>query len=288
MKKVLVIGATGMIGKPVTKVLLSEGFDITIMARNVRKAKSLFPGANIVYGDVFDPLGLLPLFEGKDIVYISLGPTRHARPGNRMAEEEGIENIVSVAQKTGVGRLVLLSSLVQQYNNTNGFHWWIFDIKQRAVERVKNSGIPYTIFYPSTFMESFDGLMMRGNFIMLAGASKAPMYFIAARDFGKQLAQSFARNDAPNNEYAVQGTEAYTWDDAAKTVVDNVEKRRLRIIRAPLGVMKIFGKMNATIDYGCKIVVALNNYPEKFESHKTWDELGKPVTTLKDYAKEMF
>jgi uncharacterized protein YbjT (DUF2867 family) len=287
MKNVLVIGATGMIGKPVTRELLQSEYDITIMARHQQKAMSIFPQAKIVYGDVFDPLSLLPVFEGKDIVYISLGPARNARRSHRMAEDEGIENIVLVAQKTGVKRLVLLSSLVQSYNNTNNFHWWIFDIKQKAVDKIKSSGIPYTIFYASTFMESFDQLMMRGNRIMLAGESKALMYFIAAKDYGQQLIRSFSLPVTINKEYTVQGPEAYNWDNGARIFIDNYSKRPLKIMKAPLGMMKLMGKLNAPINYGAHIVEALNNYPERFESEETWKELGKPGTTLKEYTREL-
>lgn len=287
MKKVLVIGATGMIGKPVTRVLLQSGYDITIMARNQARAQSFFPSAKIVYGDVFDPLSLLPVFEGKDIVYISLGPARNARRSDRMAEDEGIENIVAVAQKTQVKRLVLLSSLVQNYNNTNNFHWWIFDLKLKAVEKLKASGIPYTIFYASTFMESLDQLMMRGSRIMLAGESKALMYFIAAKDYGKQVIQSFSLPETASREYAVQGPSAYNWDNGAKIFIDNYSKRPLKIMKAPMGMLRFMGKFNATINYGAHIVEALNNYPEKFESAVTWNELGKPTTTLQQYAREI-
>ncbi len=33
------------------------------------------------------------------------------------------------------------------------------------------------------------------------------------------------------------------------------------------------------------IIEALNNYPEKFEAQSTWNELGKPSITLKDFAQ---
>lgn len=287
MKKILVIGATGMIGKPVTRQLLRAGFDITLMARNVAKAKAIFPEANIVYGDVFDPLSLLPVFEGKDAVYINLGPSKKARPGSRMAEQEGIDNIISVAQKTDVKRLAFLSSLVQNYNGMNGFHWWIFDIKQEAVEKIKASGIPYTIFFASSFMETIPDQMMKGSKIMLAGESKAPMYFIAAGDFGKQVAQSFHLLTTENKEYVIQGTEAYNWDEAARIVADNHNKRRLKIMKVPLGMIKLFGNFSPFFNYGAKILEALNNYPEQFQGESTWKELGRPTITLAEFAKTM-
>lgn len=41
MKKIIVIGATGMLGKPVTKQLAHAGFDVTLLVRNINKAKNI-------------------------------------------------------------------------------------------------------------------------------------------------------------------------------------------------------------------------------------------------------
>ena len=284
-KNILVIGATGMLGKPVTHALLqSPDLKVTIMARYVATAKALFPGARVVEGDVFDPLSLLAAFEGQDAVYISLGPSRNSRPNDRMPEREGIDNIISVAQTTGIKRLALLSSLVQQYNGMNGFRWWIFDMKQEAVNKIRTCGIPYTIFYPSSFMENFDQLMMKGSNIMLAGESKALMYFIAGQDYGKQVARSFSILTNENKEYAVQGAEAYNWDNAAAIFIKHYTKKKLKPMKAPLGMLRFMGKFSTSARYTAKILEALNNYPEKFESHHTWQELGKPEITLAQYA----
>lgn len=284
MKKILVIGGTGMIGQPVTGALIKAGFEVTMLARNPSKAQALFPGVHILPGDVFDPLSLLMAFEGQDAVYISLSPTRTAHRKDRMPEREGIDNIIAVAKKTGIKRLALLSSLVQDYNGMNGFHWWIFDMKQAAVEKVKQSGIPYTIFYPSTFMESFDQLLMKGKRIILAGESKAPMYFIAAADYAQQVARSFQLLTTEHKEYTVQGPAAYNWEEGARIFIAHYKKAPLKTLKAPLGVFKLMGSLIPMVDYGAKIAEALNNYPERFESAATWEELGKPATTIATYA----
>ena len=41
-KKITVIGATGMIGIPVTNELINAGFEVTALVRNVEKAKQIF------------------------------------------------------------------------------------------------------------------------------------------------------------------------------------------------------------------------------------------------------
>jgi uncharacterized protein YbjT (DUF2867 family) len=43
-KKITVIGATDLIGVPVTKALLKAGFEVTAMVRNPDKAQRILPG----------------------------------------------------------------------------------------------------------------------------------------------------------------------------------------------------------------------------------------------------
>ena len=55
MKKITVIGATGMIGIPVTKELIKAGFEVTALVRDEKKAKKIFPqGVTFVKGDIED------------------------------------------------------------------------------------------------------------------------------------------------------------------------------------------------------------------------------------------
>lgn len=284
MKKILIIGGTGMIGQPVTKALIEAGFTVSLLARNPKKAAALFPQATILQGDVFDPISLMAAFEAQDAVYISLSPPRTARHHHRMPEREGIDNIIAAAQRTGIRRIALLSSLVQNYHGIDGFRWWIFDIKLAAVEKIKQSGIPYSIFYPSTFMESFDQLLLMGNYILLAGRSEAPMYFIAAADYAQQVARSFATHSEGNYEYAIQGPAASTWQQGAAAFIQHYPHRRLRALTLPLGFFKAVGRIIPLVDYGAKISEALNKYPERFDSDRTWQELGTPTTTVAAYA----
>jgi hypothetical protein len=54
-------------------------------------------------------------------------------------------------------------------------------------------------------------------------------------------------------------------------------------MKAPVAMLRILGLVSRKMNYGAKIVEALNNYPERFESGETWARLGKPETTFKDY-----
>ncbi|HYC30451.1 MAG TPA: hypothetical protein VEB42_16565, partial [Chitinophagaceae bacterium] len=90
-----------------------------------------------------------------------------------------------------------------------------------------------------------------------------------------------------NKEYTVQGLEPYTWDEAAKVFIDNYSKLKLKIVKAPMGMLKLAGRLSPKTWYGYKMLTALNNYPEKFEAEQTWNELGKPQITLAEYAQKL-
>jgi uncharacterized protein YbjT (DUF2867 family) len=285
--KILFIGATGMLGKPVAAQLLQSGFDVTLLARDTAKAQALFTQAKVIQGDVFDKSTLANAFDQMDAVYMNLSVEQSSKEKDLHAEREGIENILLAAKEKGIKRLSYLSSLVHFYEGMNGFSWWAFRNKLSAVDKIKASGIPYTIFYPSTFMETFPYQMMQGKKIALLGKSEAPMWFIAAADYAKQVARSFEIPGTENKEYNIQGPEAFTFDEAAKIFINNYSKAKLSIMMLPIGLIKFFGNFVQKYNYGWHICEALNKYPEKFESQPTWNELGKPVTRLADYAKSL-
>ncbi len=51
---ILITGASGFIGKQIAGRLLSKGFPVRILARNKEYIKTLFPGAEIIKGDILD------------------------------------------------------------------------------------------------------------------------------------------------------------------------------------------------------------------------------------------
>jgi hypothetical protein len=283
MKKIAIIGSTGMLGLPVTKAFINAGFEVSLLVRNVDKTKTMFGSqVRIVKGDLKDTKCLKELLNGQDAVYLNLSVEQSSGKNDFQAEREGLKNILQIAKNSNIKRVGYLSSLVQFYT---GINWWVLDIKKEAVKNIKQSGLHYSIFYPSTFMESFDqGAYRQGNSINLAGTSKYPMYLISGADYGKQVVKAFELDNG-NNDYVVQGQDGYIADDAAKLFADNYKKAKIKVVKLPFGLLKFFGRLTKKFNYAANIVDALNNYPEKFEAEKTWQDLGKPQTKFIDYIK---
>lgn len=288
MKKIAVIGATGLLGKPVTHALIAAGFEVTIIARDVEKARAIYREAHILYGDLEDKMSLFEALKGQEGVYLSLHIPQTANAKDFMCETDGLLHLLEAAKANGIQRLAYLSSLVKDYHGQNGFHWWVFAVKQKAVQILKGGGIPYTIFYPSNFMENFDkGGFKSGRRMNLAGHSEVKQYWISGNDYGKQVAKSFQVLTDENREYIIQGPEAYTIGEAVELFIQHYHKEKLKIAKVPIGLLKLAGKLSSKVDYIYHIINALNQYPEKFGAQQTWDELGKPQETIEMYAKRV-
>lgn len=70
MKHVLITGATGFLGRHLTRRLLSAGVPVRILARSVVSAQNLVDrGASLVVGDVTDAAAVRRALEGVSVVY---------------------------------------------------------------------------------------------------------------------------------------------------------------------------------------------------------------------------
>ncbi len=283
MKKIAVIGASGMLGWPVAKALADAGFEVTALIRSSKNIRP-YPNLNWVEGDLKNSKSLQKLLIGKDAVHLNLSVKQTEKESDWHAEEQGLENVLQIARSVNIKRITYLSSLVMNYQGTNNFDWWVFRLKQKAVAQIKNSGLQVAIFYPSTFMETLVHQYKAGPFMLLAGESKHKQYFIAAADYAQQVVQSFKLSLTGTQEYVVQGPIAYTTDEAVAIFKQNATANLLSL-RAPLGLIRFYGRFFQKMNYGYHILEALNNYPEKFEAEKTWQQLGSPKITLEEFCK---
>ncbi|WP_442796246.1 SDR family oxidoreductase [Pelobium manganitolerans] len=289
MKKIAIIGATGLLGKPVAQRLLDAGFQVRIIARNVQKAKTLFPHADVVYGDLKDRISLIKGLDGQDAVYLNIHIGPYAKKRGFIAETDGIMNLISAAKQAGIKRIAYLTSLVKDYQTESRFKWWIFDAKLKAVQLIKGAGVPYTIFLASSFMENFtkEGGFMNANNLNLVGQSDVKIHWISAADYAKQVCKSFQLLTDENREYIVQGPEAYTTQQALEIFRDHYQKKKLSIIKIPMYSLLLGSLLSTRIGYAYRLLYAKNHYREKFAAQFTWDELGKPTETIAEFTQRI-
>lgn len=284
IRSIAVVGATGMLGAPVTKELKKSGYSVTASVRDMQKAhKVLESGFYLNKGDLQDKNSLRTAFTDADFVYLSLSSSPHEKKQNFKTEINGVQNVIEAARSARVKRIGYLSSLVKEYR---GIDWWVFDIKREACRILLESDIPVTIFYPSNFFENITQLQLKGTRMMLAGHQQTKSWWIGAQDYGRQVAEAF-RLDADhseNREYVIQGPEPFSMHEAADCFIQNAPHNGLKKTTAPMWIFNILKPFSATLDFQYHILTAINHYDEKFQADETWSKLGKPELTLAEWS----
>ena len=95
IRKIAIIGATGMLGIPVTVALLDAGFAVTALSRKPDEARRVLPAATqIVAADARDEGSLRRGLAGQDALYLNLSIAPTERRGDFHTEQQGLEHIL--------------------------------------------------------------------------------------------------------------------------------------------------------------------------------------------------
>ncbi|HEY7535708.1 MAG TPA: NAD-dependent epimerase/dehydratase family protein [Thermodesulfobacteriota bacterium] len=120
--KVLVTGATGVIGSHLTESLVREGYEVKALARETSYTNILrLPDVEIVYGDINDLQSIERAVKGCHQVYHLAAKTSRSNCSKKeyySVNVDGTKKVASVALKAGVDRFIYCST-VGVYGNTS-------------------------------------------------------------------------------------------------------------------------------------------------------------------------
>ncbi len=117
---VLVVGATGSIGRLVVEEAIQLGHGVRALVRNNRKARQLPAGAHVVVGDVTQPETLTSAVRDVDAVVFTLGSEGGGKAGAESVDYGGVRNVLAALGHRTV-RIALMTS-VGVTNRTSGYN----------------------------------------------------------------------------------------------------------------------------------------------------------------------
>ncbi|EUB99459.1 hypothetical protein PMI07_005740 [Rhizobium sp. CF080] len=125
---VLVIGATGSIGRLVVQEAFRQGHTVRALTRNPSRATRFPAGVEVVGGDVTRPETLAPAFEGIDAVVLTVNADGHGKEASEAVYYGGIRSVLSAIGGRDV-RVALMTTIgiterLGSYNQTNQGHDW--------------------------------------------------------------------------------------------------------------------------------------------------------------------
>jgi len=279
-KTILVIGATGMLGKPVAQQLKADGFNVRLLVRNPEKAKKLLgEGYELMQGDVDNEASLRAALTDVDGVHISLkgGPTE--ADFERM-DHFAVRDIARIAKEKNVGRVTLISAYAVSEEKADTPE---SRSKVRGEAALKSSGVPYTIFRATWFMETLP-LFVQGKNISLIGNQIHPLHWIAVEDYARMASKSYQTDETLNKELYIFGPEAYTMGEAMKIYAEHAGVKVSPISTSMLSVLGML-TFNAEWKGMATLMKHYENWGEDGSPEEANQLLGSPRVTLNEWCK---
>lgn len=214
------IGATGLVGGEVARLLAQRGVSVRALARDPGRAAPLAAlGIGIAAGDLGEPESLARAFAGVERVFLAsaLDP--------RQVELQG--NAVEAARRAGVRHVVKLSGLATALDSSVASGRW----HAQTEREIEASGMGWTHLRPLFF---FQNLLHAAPHVASAGVlpdttGGAAIAGVDARDVAACAAAALATDTHFGCAYDVTGSEAFTYADLA----ERLSRLLGRAIRAP-------------------------------------------------------
>jgi uncharacterized protein YbjT (DUF2867 family) len=288
IQSIAFIGGTGKLGIPVVKMLSENGFTVRAIVRDLDKAKRLFPkNVELVLGNLKDAKSIEDGLKNMDAVYINLSTETTRLDLPFYEEREGIETIVKASKTNNLQHIFKIGALGAYPKAT---HITVEmpvpnKIRIEGQKFIEQSGINYTIFDPTMFMNNIPN-QIKGNTIEWVGNAPTIFYWIAADDYAKQFLNAINNPKAINKHYAIQGQTGMTPQEVFKLFIENYDTR-LKVKSFPLWMVKAIGLFSPKMKFLGHMFSYFDQTPDPFYADETWQELGKPTTTVQEFARQL-
>ena len=234
MKRVLVAGATGYLGRFVAREFKARGHFVRALARSPEKLAPLQGSLDeIVKAEVTWPETLDDVCDGIDVVFSSIGITKQKDGLTfRDVDYQGNKNLLKAAQRAGVETFIYVSV----FNGPNLPHLAIVKAHEDFVAVLRASGLNYAVLRPTGYfsdMEQFLEMAQKGR-VYLIGRGNNRVNPIHGADLAACCVDAL---EGDHQEIDVGGPETLTYREIAGLAFQSLGQP-VRIITIPVWVMK--------------------------------------------------
>jgi putative NADH-flavin reductase len=158
--KIMILGATGSIGRHLVPQALALGHEVTVLVRDPSKLEARHERLRIVTGDALDPAAVDTAVRGQEGVIFSLGRSNHRAPTAMFSDATRI--LIHAMETQGVRRLVCITGIGAGDSRGHGgflydkiiFPWFTKETyadKDRQEALIRESSLDWIIVRPASF-----------------------------------------------------------------------------------------------------------------------------------------
>ena len=278
---ILVVGATGSLGGKIAHGLKERGEAVRALVRPTSARSQLEKaGVEIAMGDLKDLSSLERACQGVDVVITTASASKTADDAIENVDVAGNQNLIDAARRAGVEQFVFVSTFGAAPDHPAP----VFRAKGITEERLRESGLGYTILRPNAFMDVWFAMMIElpaftDHPVTLVGEGRRRHSFIAERDVAA-FAMAVVRNDEARNEtIPIGGPEALSFRDAVG-IYEVAMGRPIHVETVPAGAP--IPLLPETV-WG--IAAALESYDSPIPMEETARRYGVTLTRALDLAR---
>ncbi len=207
MSSILVTGATGTVGRSVTRLLHVAGHSVRVFVRDPARARDAGLPADVAYsvGDFADPASLRTAMSGIDSVYLSCGNVP-----DQVAHECAV---IDAAEAAGVGRVVKLSARGAAKGSSVAY----WDRHARIEDRLLASAMPGVLLQPSFLMSNLlaGAEQIRTTGMLFAPAAAARVAMVHPGDVAAAVVAVLTGPLRAGHRLVLTGPAAIGYDEVA-------------------------------------------------------------------------
>lgn len=295
--KLLIIGATGTLGRQVARRAIDEGYSVRCLVRSTRKAAFLREwGAELVSGDLCYPQTLAEAMVDVNAVIDAATSRATDSLTIKQVDWDGKVALIQAAKSAGVERFIFFSILhAEKYPEVP-----LMEIKRCTEIFLKESGLNYTILQLAGFMQGLIGQygipILENQPIWVTGTS-TPIAYMDTQDIAKFAVRSLSVSETEKQSFPVVGTRAWS----AEEIIDLCESlsgKDARVTRMPVNLLRAVQRILRVFQWGWNVADRLA-FTEVIASGKalnaSMDEVytvfgleKQQTTTLESYLQEYF
>jgi NADH dehydrogenase len=247
----LIVGATGMVGTEVCRLLAAGGEGVKALVRGtsdppkVENLKSL--GATVVRGDLRDRASLQAACEGVKALIVTASAMPFAyKPGEntpQTTDQDGVLGLIAAAREKGVQHLIYVSFPPMAAS------FPLQDAKRAVEAGLRSSGLTYTILQPTYFIEVWlspaVGFDYANHKAVIYGAGENLISWISFLDVAQFAVASLGNPVARNRTLELGGPEAISPSDVVR-IFERVGGKPFEVTHVPIEALR--GQLAAATD----------------------------------------
>lgn len=245
----LIVGATGTLGRQVARRALDEGLDVRCLVRSPKKAAFLKEwGAHLILGDLSSPESLPPALEGITAI-VDAATTRPTDALSiKQVDWEGKVALIQAAKAAGVERYVFFSIMdAEKYP-----HVPLMEIKRCTELFLAESGLNYTVLRPCGFFQGLIGQyaipVLEKQSVWVMGEA-SPIAYMDTQDVAKFAVQTLFQSHTNQRTFELAGPRAWGPYEIIR-LCERLSDREAKVSRMPVGLLRSVRQVARFFEWG--------------------------------------